>query len=134
MGTRSLTFIKDRESKEQSINIYKQYDGYPEGWGVQLSQYLRDIKVVNGYGMDQEHNTKIVNGVGCLIAKFLTEFKTKTGGIYVYPVKDISVDNNGGIEIKIKQVGYMKDDKYISKTKTIFEGTPTEVISKYGRS
>lgn len=143
MGTRSLTFIKEKESKKQSINIYKQFDGYPEGWGVQLSEYLKDIKMVNGFSLDQEHNTKIANGVGCLIGKFLSEFKTKTGGIYVYPVSDkdlgqeyeyhISVDDNDKIEIEIKQVGYYKGDKYINKTKTIFKGTPTEVINEYGR-
>ena len=87
MGTRSLTFIKGKEDKQASINIYKQFDGYPHAWGVQLSKYLMGLKLVSGFSLDQEHNTKVVNGVGCLIAKLISEFKTKTGGIYVYPIK-----------------------------------------------
>jgi len=85
---------------------------------------------------------KIANGVSCLIAQLVSNFKQDVGGIYIYPTKDtdcgqdyeyhISVDDDSGeIEIEVKESGYVIDDKYIDEAKTIFKGSPTEFIKKY---
>ena len=140
MGTRSLTFIKEKTDKEYSINMYKQYDGYPSGYGLDLAEYLNKFTIVNGFSMSDER--KIANGVSCLIAQLVSNFKQDVGGIYIYPTKDtdcgqdyeyhISVDDDSGeIEIEVKESGYVIDDKYIDEAKTIFKGSPTEFIKKY---
>ena len=142
MGTRSLTFIKEKHDKEYSINMYKQYDGYPKGYGLDLAKYLNKFTIVNGFSMSDER--KIANGVSCLIAQLVSNFKQEVGGIYIYPTKDtdcgqnyeyhISVDDNSGeIEIYVKENGYVINDKYIDDARTIFKGSPKEFIKKYSK-
>lgn len=82
MGTRSLTRIHEGERKY--INLYRQFDGYPSGHGVDLFAFLDEKVIVNGIS----HNTpkKAANGVGCLAAQLVSRFKSEIGGIYVYPV------------------------------------------------
>ena len=130
MGTRSLTFIKEKNDKEYSINMYKQYDGYPKGYGLDLAEYLNQFTIVNGFSMNDER--KIANGVSCLIAQLVSNFKQdNVGGIYIYPTSEkncgqeyeyhISVDDDSGeIEIEVKDY-----------EKVIFKGSPTEFIKKY---
>ena len=48
MGTRSLTFVYD--GKEPMINMYRQYDGYPQGHGKELADFLNSGTMVNGFG------------------------------------------------------------------------------------
>ena len=131
MGTRSLTFIKEKKEKQASINIYKQFDGYPDGWGRQLADFLDRHTIVKGFGLNDER--EIANGVGCLIGKLLAEVKTDVGGIYVFPIDDkhcwqeyeyhVEVcDDSGDINIKIYDN---------NKKDFIFSGTPLELLDKY---
>jgi hypothetical protein len=91
MGTRSLTRVietyKDDNGKQQKqllVTMYRQYDGYPEGHGQELANFLKTGKVVNGLGMDNP--TKVFNGAGCLAAQMVSHFKgDSAGGIYIYP-------------------------------------------------
>jgi hypothetical protein len=91
MGTRSLTRVietwKDDDGKEKKqtlITMYRQMDGYPEGHGQELANFLKTGKVVNGLGMDNP--TKVFNGAGCLAAQMVSHFKgNSAGGIYIYP-------------------------------------------------
>ena len=46
MGTRSLTHFV--EEGETLATIYRQFDGYPEGHGIELLNFLRDMHIVNG--------------------------------------------------------------------------------------
>ena len=82
MGTRSLTVILEDDRKEICV-LYRQYDGYPSGHGAELKEFLNGFSVVNGLGMDN-HN-KIANGMGCLAAQIISNFKAEPGGFYVYP-------------------------------------------------
>lgn len=82
MGTRSLTFIYD-ESKNPIMNMYRQYDGYPSGHGMQLAQFLNSGKMVNGYSASTDRQ---FNGMGCLAAQLVSEVKHGVGGFYLYPV------------------------------------------------
>ena len=48
MGTRALTFVYDSYKEELGeivyrpiINLYRQYDGYPSGHGVELAEIGR---------------------------------------------------------------------------------------------
>jgi len=53
MGTRSLTYIKSEYNTEDNIVcIYRQFDGYPTGHGIELANFLNGFKVINGIGMN----------------------------------------------------------------------------------
>ena len=85
MGTRSLTFVY--ENDKPILNMYRQFDGYPSGHGAELATFLGsgDRKIVNGFGND---NADDFNGMGCLAAQMIADFKQGIGGIYIEPVTD----------------------------------------------
>ena len=78
MGTRSLTFVyeeyKSGEQPEALINMYRQYDGYPSGHGAELAECLSSGK------------EQYFNGMGCLAASLIANFKQSPGGFYIHPV------------------------------------------------
>ena len=69
MGTRSLTHIKEKHNRKTIITLYKQMDGYPNGWGRQLADFLDRHTITNGIPI--KDNRKIANGVGCLICQLI---------------------------------------------------------------
>jgi len=81
MGTRCLTVIRDRS--EEIAVLYRQYDGYPEGHGAELKEFLDGFKIVNGIPMAYEG--KIADGAQCLAAQIVAHFKTVVGNFYLYP-------------------------------------------------
>ena len=83
MGTRSLTFVYDEDTP--LINMYRQYDGYPSGHGAELAEFLSGFEIVNGYG---EVKPKLANGMGCLAAQLIANFKQTVGGFYIYALTD----------------------------------------------
>ena len=72
MGTRSLTFVYDGDVPV--INIYRQYDGYPSGHGTELAEFLDGIEGANG--------------MTCLAAQLVANFKKTVGGFYIHPVAE----------------------------------------------
>lgn len=82
MGTRSLTVVLDTDGKEICV-LYRQYDGYPTGHGAELKEFLQGFSVVNGLGTGNP--VKIANGMGCLAAQIIANFKAEPGGFYLYP-------------------------------------------------
>ena len=84
MGTRSLTFVYDHD--EAILNLYRQFDGYPEGHGAELAEFLNGIDAVtNGIRLGETRRT--ANGMGCLAAQLVAHFKTEVGGFYIHSVK-----------------------------------------------
>ena len=100
MGTRSLTFVYDtyktkngRAVHRPIINLYRQYDGYPEGHGAEIVEFLKSFTLVNGLGIDE--GRRVANGMGCLAAQLVSNFKgNEAGQFYLYPVtaKDCGQD------------------------------------------
>jgi hypothetical protein len=100
MGTRSLTVMKDDESREIAV-MYRQFDGYPDGHGQELVDFLNKA----------QHN-----GMDCLAAQIVAHFKTEhgCGGIYLHPAgtRDCGEEwiytvyrdeePNGGIRLKVQ--------------------------------
>jgi hypothetical protein len=80
MGTRSMTIFLD--SNQEVVRIYRQYDGYPSGHGVELAK-LCDKTIVNGFS-DPKWLTQ-ANGVGCLAAQVIAGLKTGIGNVYIEP-------------------------------------------------
>ena len=89
MGTRSLTrviprqeglsFNEGHEKIELAfVNMYRHLDGYPEGHGLDLAEFLKDIKIVNGIPLNKELGNQ-ANGSGCLAAQMVKYFKEDIG-------------------------------------------------------
>ena len=98
MGTRSLTRVIPRQKglsydeghkhvDKSSINMYRQYDGYPQGHGLELAEFLSDFTVVNGLGADS-YQGKIANGSSCLAAQLVQHFKDGPGNVYLEALDD----------------------------------------------
>ena len=92
MGTRSLTFVysesKSGEAAERIINMYRQYDGYPTGHGAELAEFLSSGAMTNGLRLGA--NERFFNGMGCLAAQMIANFKQSPGGFYIHPVVEQS--------------------------------------------
>ena len=65
--------------------MYRQFDGYPSGHGQELAEFLNSFdEVVNGIPVGD--NRKLANGMGCLAAQMIANFKNSVGGFYIYSV------------------------------------------------
>lgn len=86
MSTRSLVVVED-ESGKQVVCMYSHYDGYPSGIGSDLVAFLTKVKYGNGIDGEVPKGMMFANGMGCLAAWMVKEFKSDSGGIYLYPPK-----------------------------------------------
>ena len=145
MGTRSLTRIiprqeglsyKDGHKRGELalVNIYQQYDGYPEYMAVQYAHWLKGVSIGNGIIGDPELN-KFANGVHCFAAQFIKYFKDRPGGLYLYPI-----GNRYGEETYVDYIYtlFPKDgeETYMSVYDVlldlvIFVGKPDAALKKY---
>jgi len=137
MGTRSTIKFIDKYNNEEYplVNIYQQFDGYIEGVGYALAEWLCKKTLVNGIPMNANKN--MANGSGCLAAQFIRDFKEEPGGLYIIPMDAGKEDYN--YEVIIDE-GYIpcaiKDSEDAVKIKVtnfedrkpIFEGTPKELL------
>lgn len=80
MGTRCLTVMCDEGGDEIAV-LYRQMDGYPEGHGEELEEFLNGITLVNG--ISSNNPEKIANGMDCLAAQIVAHFKQGAGGFYL---------------------------------------------------
>ena len=143
MGTRSLTIFVERTTEkpktlkskpkvtESEIAVmYRQYDGYPSGHGMELAEFLNRGVAVNGIpggGDDKLY----FNGVGCMSAQVVANFKSGPGGIYLYKAGT----RNCWEEYTYKVIfNHDKGDMYVTMEckEEGFVGTPKEFIEKFG--
>lgn len=129
MGTRSLTrFIeKYEDGTKEVVTMYKQYDGYPSGFGVELSEFLSKGKVVNGIS---SYDDVVFNGMGCLAAQVVSEFKSGPGGIYLEAPGTKDVGEEYVYEITLDSTTNELTIRCIEvwPGKTLFEGTPKDML------
>ena len=119
MGTRSTVKFYEEKIKEPILSVYQQYDGYIEGVGYDLANFLKDKKIVNGFGSGQTMENGFANGMGCLAAQYVAENKKKIGGFYLtYP------EDSQEYDYKIKFI----NSKILIKVDD-FEGTPEELLN-----
>lgn len=85
MGTRSITKVKDEFGKV-ILTMYRQMDGYLEGHGAELVEFLKGIQLTDGININ---DVGVANGMGCLAAQLVAHFKDGPGGFYI-------VDSNRG--------------------------------------
>jgi hypothetical protein len=140
MGTRSLTFVysesKSGEAAERIINMYRQYDGYPTGHGAELAEFLSSGNMTNGLRLDEKG--RFFNGMGCLAAQLVANFKVGAGQFYLHPVVQQScgqdyeyhiLNVDGQFKIEVYYCGcnmFGMDSDYESEV--IFSGSLPEFI------
>ncbi len=83
MGTRCLTVFKEEDGTEIAV-LYRQHDGYPDGHGKDLADFLDGKVIVNGISGDNTKDTAF-NGMPCLAASVVAHFKDDIGSFYLYP-------------------------------------------------
>ena len=134
MATRAMISIAKREegvsfSEEPNktiVDIYHHWDGYPEGLGVTLADYLNGKKVTNGLGRD---NDNLFNGMGCLAASLVAELKDGPGDVYIEPR-----ESHGWIDYQYYIWGDTYKDIWISifsDDECIFVGKPQALLDQY---
>jgi hypothetical protein len=135
MGTRSLTHIKDDvweegETPKTIVTIYRQMDGYPEGLGAELAEFLAPFTIVNGFGGGDP--TPVANGMGCLAAQVVAHLKDGVGSVYLYPPdsEDCGEEyvytiagGRGGLNLKCEGVNGGYGDKP-RELEVLFDGAP----------
>lgn len=85
MGTRSTTKIYEEYNdgtKGFLLGMYIQYDGYTDGVGQQLKDFIKKCVIVNGFGSFKPEDKLVCNGVGCFALQLVNELKDGTGGTY----------------------------------------------------
>lgn len=133
MGTRSLTILKNG-NKDDALDIavmYRQYDGYIEGIGQELAEFLSGFKVVNGIG---ETTTKLANGPDCLAAQIVAHFKEEVGNVYLMRADSRNCGEeyryyiysapDEPITIKAYCINYRDDTEEL-----LFSGTPESMLA-----
>jgi len=120
MGTRSLTYVYDGGSRV--VCMYRQFDGYPTGHGADLAKFLTSFDaVVNGMAFNETR--KVANGMACLAAQLVANFKVAAGGFYLYPTNT----EDAGQEYEY----HVYDNCVVVKEyggATIFTGTYSELL------
>ena len=139
MGTRSLTHIIDGEvnfkktkpSNKTLLTLYRQYDGYLTGHGLDLAEFLQDISIVNGISEDTERKA---NGMGCLSAQLIAHLKDGVGNIYVYPPDSKDCWEEFTYYIYNEKIGEgVKIAVEGTDNEILFNGTPGEFINKLNK-
>lgn len=131
MGTRSLTRLYN-DNKEEICILYRQFDGYPEGHGTELAEFLQGFRIVNGYNSDDKG--KVANGAYCLAAQIISHFKKGVGGFYLFPsgtdgmdeewVYEVHVTAGNEVEIVALEVPISEVEELIEK----FRGSPDDYL------
>ena len=84
MSTSSITYFYYGDDKEAFAALEGHYDGYPEGHGKDLINFIRSRRIVNGLGVVAS-DFDIANGPGDFAAQAVCHFKNRqpTGGYYL---------------------------------------------------
>lgn len=105
MGTRCVTHVKGNNG-QTLVTLYRQFDGYPSGHGVELLEFL-DKKILID-GIRDETLDNAFNGMGCLSAALIANFKKEIGGFYIVAADSraqyvyvVEPDETGGVRVTV---------------------------------
>ena len=84
MGAIANTLVKDVNGNV-IVNLYRQSDGYQDCHGKAIKEFLSNKTLVNGI---RNYTDPVFNGMGCLAAQLVSNFKVGLGLFYLYPVDD----------------------------------------------
>lgn len=99
--------------------MYRQFDGYVSGHGLQLAEFLIPFEIVNGIQGNPKLG-EVANGMACLSAQLVKHFKDGVGGIYLYCVDDRDCWQDYEYHVYKKQIKVKYFDEWI------FQGTHKE--------
>lgn len=129
MGTRAITRVygvdaernddgelMSYEKNREFVQMYRQLDGYPEGHGLDLVEFLKQCNFMNGIASRKEFDGYVCNGAGGFGAQLIRHFKERwpEGNIYVqefgikeswFHVYEIGIDTVAGEFVYIKHDG-----------------------------
>ena len=117
MGTRALITVFNEELTP-ILHLYRHWDGDQECCGLELKRFLCKGKLVQGFSPEGDENN--FNGMGCMAAQLVANFKEEIGNFYI-------VTGEGGSCIDYKYSIYpSKDNKVMLKvtagSEVIYEG------------
>ena len=104
MGTRSLihfydgTLGFDNEDPPILCTVYQQYDGYIDGVGEYLLEFIKS-------GTLGSPSDRYFNGMGCLAAQYIAETKEGAGNLYIEPPGATGRDEEYVYVVKLKDKG-----------------------------
>lgn len=83
MSTNGVLYIHAQEEDTDILcGLLSHYDGYPEGYGKEIEDFLNSITLVNGLNSKQQ-NKRVANGMDCLAAQLVVHFKKRPGDFYL---------------------------------------------------
>ena len=135
MSTRSTIRFRN-DGYSPVCCVYKHFDGYIEGLGHSLAEWLKGMTLINGISNREQEGHDYANGIGCLAAKWIADNKTETGDIYMCG-SDAYEDYNYDVILQRQQMSGMNgtkaDDCIVIAVKDykgdlIFSGTPSELL------
>lgn len=129
MGTRSLTYVYESYDNEHTpvLCMYRQYDGYMEGHGLELAEFLTRGQLINGLG--GKDNGTVFNGMGCLAAQLVAYFKKEAGQFYLHaPV--LNQDSGQEYEYHVFRDRVVVYGIGSNNDNVVFEGTWAELFQK----
>lgn len=118
MGTRSKTTVFDHLNKP-ALSIYRQTDGYYEGMGQELQDFLSEMVIVNGYGSNTP--AKAANGMTCLAAQLVAHFKEGIGSVYICPHDDEQEYNYDIHYVEPGRVSLLGSGKFATPRHKVFK-------------
>ena len=138
MATRALINFVEREdgvsfSEHPGVDkihtqIYNHYDGYPQGLGVKLANFLDGYDVVNG--LSTGYQGPVANGMGCLAAQTVSYLKDEPGNVYLRkPIEKDWEDYEYFVWVKDHAELWISIFNYNSEC--IFVGEPDKLLTKY---
>ena len=121
----------DNEELTPIVNVYHHYDGYIDGVGYDLAKWLCKKTMVNGLPLKYDKN--MCNGIGCLVAQYIHNFKEEPGGVYIYPLNNLEDEYHYDVIIKDSfrnsiPVNDITEITVTSYDEIIFKGSPKELL------
>ncbi len=119
MGTRStVKFYSEYNNEDPILSVYQQFDGYINGVGHDLANFLKDKKVINGI-QDETIEGGYANGMGCLAAQYVANKKVSIGGFYL-----TNSDDGQSYDYEVRYI-----DGNIVIEVDDFKGSPEELLN-----
>lgn len=136
MGTRSHTTVFD-EGGTRLVTIYQQYDGYPEGVGLELARFLKGFEITNGFGPGAKLG-EMANGPECLAAQLVAHLKTEVGNVYVTTPGDQGQEYEYEIHVTGAEIFGTGSIRFVAKKVygggyVVFDGTPSEFLTTFDK-
>lgn len=124
MRTSATVRFKYKGDNPILVNVHHHYDGYIDGVGHNLAEFLLSKEIVNGIPSFNKRY-KIANGFDCLIAQYISNVKIGPGNVYICPQ-----DFKGNYNYDVIYDG-CKNEIYIKVThfgEVLFKGSPKELL------